>query len=212
MELSEAFRLENRPRRFPRLVGALAALLLLTSSIVLGLSIKSPFWSMELKAPQYPKGLHLSVFLNRVEGDVEEVDTLNHYIGVGRLELGAAVERALGIPATCALATLLLAGAGAALARRRWATLFALPAVAFPGGFVIDLAYWMHRLSTNLDPHAPIKMKNITFALSGETKVAQFVSRTAFEHGFHLTVAAAAGALVACLLVELAARLDRRGP
>lgn len=211
-ELADAFsRLDSRSRIFPRVARAVAALLLVAGSVVLGLSVRAPFWRMELVAPQYPKGLNLRVYLNRVEGDVDEVNTLNHYIGVGKLELGAVIERALGIPATCALATLLLAGSVAAALRRRWASLLALPAVGFPAGFVVDLSYWMHRLSTNLDPHAPIKMKNITFALSGETKVAQFVSRTAFDHGFDLAVAAAIAALVACVLVEVAARVDRRG-
>src|SRR3989338_4832605 len=59
----------------------LAALLLMTSMLL-------PQWSMTMFAPQYPKGLQVSVYVNHLEGDMAEIDALNHYIGLPPLHDG----------------------------------------------------------------------------------------------------------------------------
>jgi len=63
--------LERRRARFvvPSLLLAAAAVLLLTSVFL-------PYWHMLLKAPQYPGGLRVEAFLNRLEGDVREIKIL----------------------------------------------------------------------------------------------------------------------------------------
>jgi hypothetical protein len=163
---------------------------------------KQPYWIMRLKAPQYPQGLALRVYLDHVEGDVDEVNTLNHYIGVKHIDEGAKLERAIGIPAVYLLAGCLLL---APFAGRKKLALLAIPAIGFPAGFVLDLAYWMHRLSTELDPHAPVHLKAFSFSLAGDAKVGQFMSHTAFTWGFAFAVVAAIAALGAVVLREILA-------
>ena len=193
------------PSRAPARVrfGRVAALVLsLGAALTLFVAARLPYWEMTLKAPQYPQGLKLRVFLDRVEGDTDEVNTLNHYIGVPHIEDGARLERAVGLPAIFLLAGALVL---APFAGRRKLALLAIPAVGFPAGFVLDLLYWMHRLSSDLDPKAPIKLKPFHFVLAGDSKVGQFMSHTSFATGFALAAGAALLALTAIVLREILA-------
>src|SRR5215468_1356757 len=54
-----------------------------------------PWWSFVLYAPQYPSGLKLVISLTGMGGDVAEIDTLNHYIGMAHLADAAPTERQL---------------------------------------------------------------------------------------------------------------------
>ena len=54
-----------------------------------------PVWGTRLVAPQYPKGLELWFYGDRVEGPVREVNGLNHYIGMQSIDLSAVPEMVL---------------------------------------------------------------------------------------------------------------------
>ena len=41
-----------------------------------------PTWSIYLIAPQYPEGLSMQIWLNKITGQVEIINGLNHYIGM----------------------------------------------------------------------------------------------------------------------------------
>ena len=41
-----------------------------------------PAWSIYLIAPQYPEGLSMQIWLNKITGQVEIINGLNHYIGM----------------------------------------------------------------------------------------------------------------------------------
>ena len=51
-----------------------------------------PMWRIELTAPQYPEGLVLKIFPNKLGGDVEIVNGLNHYIGMKTLHAEDFIE------------------------------------------------------------------------------------------------------------------------
>src|SRR6186713_2390563 len=53
--------------------------------IALAVAIFQPVWRIELTAPQYPEGLVLQIFANKLGGDVAIVNGLNHYIGMRTL-------------------------------------------------------------------------------------------------------------------------------
>ncbi len=75
------------------------AFILTIARILLLISIFLPYWHMELRAPQYPDGLYVTAYVNRLTGDVKEIDGLNHYIGMRPLEDAAKLERMLSITA-----------------------------------------------------------------------------------------------------------------
>ena len=165
-----------------------AAALLLVGSIFL------PYWRLTLYAPQYPQGLTVQAYVNRVEGDVREIDTLNHYIGMRPLNEAAAFEKSIAVFGIIGLAMLILA---AIFVHSRWAALLALPALLLPAIFLIDLQYWLANFGQNLDPKAPLSSSIDPFIppVLGEGVIAQF--STWAEPDVGLWVATAASLLIA---------------
>ena len=169
--------------------------LLLVGAMLLLLSIFLPYWQLTLQAPQYPGGLRIELFVNRLSGEVSEVDGLNHYIGMARLDDAARLERSFAVAAVTALA--LLVGA-AVFIQNRWAALLALPAVVYPLVFLADLWFWLYRFGHNLDRRAPLSssVKPFTPTILGEGRVGQFRTVASVEEGFYLAVAGAIVVLI----------------
>lgn len=174
---------------------ATPTIIFMLARILLLVSIFLPYWHMELEAPQYPRGLFLTAYVNHLTGDVKEIDGLNHYIGMRPLGEAAAFERTLAVWAIIAMVLLV---EGAAFVHSRWAVLIALPAVAFPIGFVADLYYWMRTFGLNLDPDAPLSksVKPFVPTVIGEGGIGQFRTYAEFGHGYWLAVACAALTIV----------------
>ena len=168
----------------PSLLLALAALCLLASVLF-------PYWRMTLLAPQYPGGLHVYAYVNRLTGDVQEVDGLNHYIGMRPLEDAARLERSLSVAAAVALSLLVLA---AIFVHNRWAALLALPAALYPFVFLGDLYLWLRFYGQNLDPTAPLSgaIKPFVPPLLGVGVVGQFRTVAWVDVGFYLATLASA--------------------
>lgn len=59
--------------------------LFLIASVLLLSSIFFPLWRIELTAPQYPEGLVLQLHADKIGGDVDVINGLNHYIGMKTL-------------------------------------------------------------------------------------------------------------------------------
>lgn len=127
--------------------------LLLVARIMLLVSLFLPYWQMDLVAPQYPNNLHLTAFVNQLTGDVEEIDGLNHYIGMRPLNEAAQIERSVGVYAMIAFVVLLEL---ASFIHSRWTVLLVIPVMFFPFVFLIDLHLWMSHFGQNLDPNAPL--------------------------------------------------------
>jgi hypothetical protein len=163
--------------------------LFVAAAIVLILSIAQPYWRLTLHAPQYPKGLTVQAYLNRLEGDVHEIDGLNHYIGMRPLNEAAQFERTISLLGVAALALLILA---AIFVHTKWAALLALPALFWPLIFLGDLQYWLANFGQNLDPHAPLSssVKPFVPPVLFEGKIAQFSTWAVAERGLWLAVAA----------------------
>ena len=149
------------------------------------------WWHFTLYAPQYPHGLSLTISLTGVGGDVREIDELNHYIGMAHLENVALEEEhyaAYGVAAVSLIVLVLTLAMG-----RKTGWLIAVPAVAFPLGFVVDSFYWLYHCGHELDPHAPIRLPAFTPQMFGNGQIGQFLTFAAPSAGFWL---AAGGALV----------------
>jgi copper chaperone NosL len=175
---------------------SLPTALLVVAGALLVASYWQSYWHMTLHAPQYPKGLHVQAYLNRLEGDVHEIDGLNHYIGMRPLNEAAQFERTASAMLVGVLALLLL---GAVFIHNWWAALLTLPAVLFPAGFLADLQYWLADFGTNLDPHAALSssIKPFVPPVLGVGTIGQFKTVAAVGNGFWLAVVASAVVLVA---------------
>src|SRR5215831_14421218 len=51
-----------------------------------------PVWRIQLSAPQYPEGLVLLIYPNKLGGDVDIINGLNHYIGMKTLHAEDFIE------------------------------------------------------------------------------------------------------------------------
>jgi copper chaperone NosL len=187
-----------------------ATILFAAAAALLLVSLALPYWTLRLYAPQYPQGLAVDVYLTHAGGDVEEVDNLNHYIGMARLTSAAPVERWISVygVALATLALLIVRYSG-----RRVPLLLAAPAILLPVVFAADLFFWLARYGWHLSAAAPIHIDPFTPPLLGRGLIAQFRTTSVFGPGFYLAVAAAgfavAGAVVrvrVCQACPLAAQ------
>lgn len=167
------------------------SLIFMAARLALLVSIFLPYWHMELEAPQYPDGLYLTAYVNHLQGDVKEINGLNHYIGMKPLEQAASLERTLSIWLVIAM---FLMVEGAAFIHSKWAVPLALPAIGFPAGFLADLRFWLIKFGQDLDPNAPLSssVKPFTPAILGEGGIGQFKTYAEVGIGFWFAVACAA--------------------
>ena len=160
-----------------------------TAAVLLLISIFLPYWQMTLLAPQYPGGLSVQVYVNRLTGDVGEIDGLNHYIGMRPLGEAAQLERSLSIYSIAALSLLLV---GAIFIHNQFAALLTIPALLFPIVFLADMYYWMRNFGLNLDPTAALSSAIDPFVppILGEGMVAQFRTVAELQIGMYLAILA----------------------
>jgi len=131
-----------------------------------------PVWHMKLWAPQYREGLTLSIYSNTIRGDLDKINTLNHYVGMKSITPSDFREftylpQALTALGVCALL--------AALLNRRWLAI--LGWLVFTGFAVVmfrDYANWLYHYGHDLNPHAAITLPSFTPPLIGYAKMANF--------------------------------------
>ena len=167
----------------------------LIAALLLIASIFFPYWKMTLQAPQYPKGLSITAYINKLTGDVGEIDGLNHYIGMRPLAEAAQLERSLSIAAVSVLSLLLVA---AIFIHSKYAVLLALPAILYPFIFLGDMYFWLRNFGLNLDPTAPFSnaIKPFVPPILGVGKLAQFVTIAQVQSGFYLALMASISILI----------------
>jgi nitrous oxidase accessory protein len=174
----------------------------LSAGLIL-LSATLPLWTMTMTAPQYRHGLHLKAYGTGMQGDLRELNIINHYIGMATIDPRPALEVTLfpigiGLVAVlCLLAPL-----------HRWLRRLALTAtIAMPIGILIDLQWWLYQFGHSLDPKAPIRMPPFTPLILGVSKLGNFVTTSTISTGILCMIAAAAVLAIS----ERVARGGRRG-
>jgi hypothetical protein len=143
----------------------------------LALVFTQPLWTISMTAPQYPKGLSLDIYAHKVEGgrggaDIQEINTLNHYIGMSPIDR-AALSDLDWLPFAVG-ALFLLALRVAAIGDVRSLIDLAVVTLYFSlfslGRFVYKL--WV--LGHNLDPRAPMDIEPFMPAVLGTKQIANF--------------------------------------
>ncbi len=148
----------------PPLTIFIGAALLFAASIL-------PVWISILKAPQYPKGLWLWVYGGRVDGDLREINELNHYIGMERIDPANVPELVLWAPMIIGLVLAL----AMAVYWRGWIGRLALLGIwAAPLGLLADIQRWLFYFGQNLDPRAALDLDPFIPLVIGPTRVWNF--------------------------------------
>lgn len=124
--------------------------------IALVIVIFVPIWRIQLDAPQYPEGLEMQIHANKLAGDVEIINGLNHYIGMRTLHKEDFVEFTV-LPYIIGFFGIM--GFIVALVRKKrlfyaWIIAFFLFAILA----MVDFYIWEYEYGHNLDPTAAIKV------------------------------------------------------
>jgi len=147
---------------------ALAALVLLPVFFLPVLHI----WEMRLWAPQYSEGLKLTIYTNTIKGDLQNINILNHYVGMKAITPSDFKEFQYMPQALTGFGVLALL---AALLNRRWIAI--LGWVLFSVFALLmfrEYATWLYKYGHELNPRAAIKLDAFTPPLIGYAKMANF--------------------------------------
>jgi len=140
-------------------------IIVIAASLILILSFLFPIWYIDLEAPQYPEGIGLEIWLNKITGqrpnDLANINGLNHYIGMKEIVPNAIPELKI-MPFI--IIFLILFGLVSGISGKRslvyiWIVLFIM--IASVG--IYDFYMWEYDYGHNLNPHAAIKIPGMAY-------------------------------------------------
>jgi hypothetical protein len=186
--------LDRIPEITDRSIPGAGRLLMVLSAALLVAAIFLPLWQIHLEAPQYPDGLDLYIHSYTLDAgnrgqDLDEINTLNHYIGMAPIEEEDFPEMTF-IPfflGGFALLSLRSAFFGTVKSAIDTLVLF-----VYFGAFSMWRFY--HQLYTyahNLDPTAPMDIDPFTPVLIGWKQIANFTQYSFPREGSALLLGAA---------------------
>ena len=143
-----------------------------------------PWWAMKFYAPQYPEGLDIIVYPYTLAGDIDNVNALNHYIGMKEFSNETFPELTFIPYIVAGLVILVLVVAFL----RNKALLYGLISLFIVGGIVgiWDMHRWLKTFGTELDPMAPIELEPFVPPIIGENVIANFTTHSYFHVGGYL--------------------------
>ena len=153
-----------------------------------------PMWRITLEAPQYPKGNELAIEIpvNDVRGarphDLQNLNGLNHYIGMKKIEPDAIPEL---VYMPYIVAAMIILGLIVAAAQRRWMVMAWLVMVVIVGAVgLYDFYLWEYDYGHDLDPHAAIKIEGMAYQppLIGSQKLLNFTAHSYPAIGFYFII------------------------
>ncbi len=142
-------------------ISAFSTLCLFIAAFMLVISLFFPIWKIELDAPQYPEGLELHIWANRIAGDVDVINGLNHYIGMKTLHSDDFVEFRILPYIIGVYALIFLLNA---IVRSKKMLYFVLAAfILFGIVAMVDFWLWEYNYGHDLDPNAAIKVPGMAY-------------------------------------------------
>jgi copper chaperone NosL len=155
---------------------------MLAAGVSLALMFAFPLWKITLEAPQYPKGLGMFIWINKITGTepatLQNINIMNHYIGMKAIEPDS-------IPELSFMPYIALAFAGLALILalfNRWKiNLGWLVLLVVAGTLAIyDFYLWEYDYGHNLDTSAAIKIEGMAYQppLFGSKKILNFTAKS----------------------------------
>ena len=135
--------------------------LMILCAAALALVLFVPMWRIELSAPQYPEGLTLLIYSNKLGGNVDIVNGLNHYIGMKTLHAADFMEFTL-LP-YFVLFFALLALVVAIIGRPKLLFFFFILFVLFAILSMVDFWRWEYNYGHELNPDAAIIVPGMSY-------------------------------------------------
>jgi copper chaperone NosL len=155
---------------------------MLAAAVFLLLMFVFPLWKITLLAPQYPKGLAMFIWINKIVGEepstLQNINIMNHYIGMKAIEPDA-------IPEFSFMPYIVLALAGLALmlvVLKKWKLNLVWTILLVVAGAlaVYDFYLWEYDYGHNLDSSAAIKIEGMAYQppLFGTKKILNFTAKS----------------------------------
>jgi len=139
--------------------------ILLFASVILVLTYFFPLWNINLEAPQYPEGIGIRIWLDKITGfkenDLQNINGLNHYIGMNVIDPDAIPELKI-MP--YAIGFMILFGLFNALKGTKKTVVLWLILFMILGAIgLYDFYIWEYNYGHNLNPSAPIKVPGMSY-------------------------------------------------
>ena len=139
-----------------------------------------PMWNITLLAPQYPDGIHMHIYINKIggatPGTLQNVNILNHYIGMKAITPDSIPELRYMPPIV--IFFIVFAMFSALLDKkwiyRTWTILIILTLIVG----LYDFYLWEYDYGHNLDPKAPMSFEGESFQppLIGRKEIINFTA------------------------------------
>ena len=174
-------------------------ILMLASAIATIAVLFVPMWRIDLVAPQYPEGLFLLIHPNKLAGNVDIINGLNHYIGMKTLHADDFPEFRILPYVLMGFAALFLLTAATgkkALLNISFAVYLLFGILA-----MYDFWQWEYNYGHNLDTDAAIKVPGMSYQppLIGYRQLLNFSAYSMPDIGGWLFVIV--GILLLCMVV-----------
>lgn len=184
-------------------------ILIILISAALIASFFLPVWAIYLDAPQYPEGLGMSIWINKITGDLQTINGLNHYIGMKKIEPDSIKELTY-MPYL--LGVLIAMGIITAIAGKKklltiWVALFIIMGAAG----AVDFYMWEYDYGHNLNPEAAIKVPGMSYQppLIGSKQLLNFTATSVPDAGGWIIIGSG---VLAFLIMMYEWRYNRRVP
>lgn len=182
-----------------------ARVLLAVLAIPLALAFSQPLWRISMEAPQYPAGLYMNIFAYTVEGGndgqhLQEINILNHYIGMRTLDR-AAMSDLDWLP--FALGALFIFTLRVAAIGNVGSLVDLVVMTTYVSGFAFTrFVYTLYIFGHHLNPDAPVKVPGFMPAVLGTKQIANFTTHSWPQAGSYFLMTFVVGT-VAVLLWHL---------
>ena len=167
-----------------------------------------PIWAVSLEAPNYPKeafpeGIPVYFHFDGYSGEVHEMNTINHYVGMDPMWVGGHFERAIGPYALLFLTLIFILFIAY---NSKIVNLFMLIPISLPFLFLADYSYWLYWFGHNLHDWGAFKIKPFMPTVFGDGKIAQFTTHSYPTIGFYMLITISLLSLLALLAKKKAMR------
>lgn len=142
-------------------ISLLNRVLVFIASLLMISAYFTPLWQISLWAPQYPEGLNMKIWIDKLSGDVDIINGVNHYIGMKHIGVEMFPEFTYLI---YVFGFILGFGILASIIGKRWALYTFFGMIVLLGiGVLVDMYLWGYDYGHNLDPTAAIKVPGMAY-------------------------------------------------
>ena len=166
-----------------------------------------PVWRIDLFAPQYPEGLTMNIWINKLTGDTDIINGLNHYIGMNKISESMFPEFRILPFVVCFY---MLLGLIVAISGRTKLLLLYLILTVIGGCLAMyDFYQWGYEYGHQLDPNAPIQVPGLSYQppLFGHKRLLNFDAYSFPHIGGWIVIGAAVLAFGVWIVEKLRTKL-----